>query len=121
LDQELFQRIAQVFEQRAQLSLSPEQTTLLEKTYKSFVRNGAQLGKVDADKLRVIDQELAQLSLQFGEHVLAETNKFVHLVDQVTELEGLPQGALEAAAQLAAEKGHESCGHLHLTTLPISL
>jgi peptidyl-dipeptidase Dcp len=106
LDQELFQRIAQIFEQQAQLSLNPEQTTLLEKTYKSFVRNGARLGKIDADKLRVIDQELAQLSLQFGEHVLAETNKFVHLVDQVTELEGLPQGALEAAAQLAAEKGN---------------
>jgi len=107
LDQELFQRIAQVFEQRAQLSLSPEQTTLLEKTYKSFVRNGAQLVESDASTLRKLDQELAQLSLQFGEHVLAETNKFVHFVDQVTELEGLPQGALEAAAQLAADKGKE--------------
>jgi peptidyl-dipeptidase Dcp len=107
LDQELFQRIAQVFEQRAELSLSPEQTTLLEKTYKSFVRNGAQLGESDAATLRKLDQELAQLSLQFGEHVLAETNKFVHFVDQASELEGLPQGALEAAAQLAAEKGQE--------------
>ena len=107
LDQELFQRISQVFEQRAQLSLSPEQTTLLEKTYKSFVRNGAQLGESDAATLRKLDQELAQLSLQFGEHVLAETNKFVHFVDQMSELEGLPQGALEAAAQLAAEKGQE--------------
>ena len=106
LDQELFQRILQVFEQREHLSLSAEQTTLLEKTYKSFVRNGAQLEKIDADTLRRIDQELAQLSLQFGEHVLAETNKFVHLVDNLTELEGLPQGALDAAAQLAEEKGH---------------
>ena len=106
LDQELFQRISQVFEQRANLSLTAEQTTLLEKTYKSFVRNGAQLEKIDADTLRKIDQELAQLSLQFGEHVLAETNKFVHLVDNLTELEGLPQGALDAAAQLAEEKGH---------------
>ncbi len=107
LDQELFQRIAQVFEQRAQLSLSPEQTTLLEKTYKSFVRNGAQLGESDAATLRKLDQDLAQLSLQFGEHVLEETNKFVHFVDQASELEGLPKGALEAAAQLAAEKGKE--------------
>lgn len=107
LDQELFQRIAQVFEQRTQLSLSPEQTTLLEKTYKSFVRNGARLGESDATSLRKLDQEIAHLSLQFGEHVLAETNKFVHFVDQVSELEGLPLGALEAAAQLAAEKGKE--------------
>ncbi len=106
LDQELFQRIAQVYEQKESLSLTAEQSTLLEKTYKSFVRNGAQLGAADAETLRKIDQELAQLSLQFGEHVLAETNRFLHLVDQKSELEGLPQGALEAAAQLAEEKGH---------------
>ena len=106
LDQELFQRIAQVYEQKESLTLTAEQSTLLEKTYKSFVRNGAQLGETDAETLRKIDQELAQLSLQFGEHVLAETNRFLHLVDQKSELEGLPQGALEAAAQLAEEKGH---------------
>jgi peptidyl-dipeptidase Dcp len=67
LDQELFQRIAQVYEQKESLSLTAEQSTLLEKTYKSFVRNGAQLGAADAETLRKIDQELAQLSLQFGE------------------------------------------------------
>ncbi len=106
LDQELFQRIAQVYEQKENRSLTAEQSTLLEKTYKSFVRNGARLGTADAETLRKIDQELAQLSLQFGEHVLAETNRFLHLVDQKSELEGLPIGALEAAAQLAEEKGH---------------
>ena len=106
LDQELFQRIAQVYEQKESLSLTAEQSTLLEKTYKSFVRNGAQLGAADAETLRKIDQELAQLSLQFGEHVLAETNRFLHLVENLSELEGLPSGALEAAAQLAEEKGH---------------
>jgi peptidyl-dipeptidase Dcp len=106
LDQELFQRIAQVYQQKESLSLTAEKSTLLEKTYKSFVRNGAQLGAADAETLRKIDQELAQLSLQFGEHVLAETNRFLHLVDQKSKLEGLPQGALEAAAQLAEEKGH---------------
>ncbi len=105
LDQELFQRIAQVYEQKENLSLSAEQATLLEKTYKSFVRNGAKLDKVAAATLRKLDQELAQLSLQFGEHVLAETNRFLHLVEEVSELEGLPNGALEAAAQLAEEKG----------------
>lgn len=105
LDQELFQRIAQVYEQKESLLLTAEQSTLLEKTYKSFVRNGAKLGAVDAEVLRKIDQELAQLSLKFGEHVLAENNRFLHLVEDVSELEGLPKGALEAAAQLAEEKG----------------
>ena len=105
LDQELFQRVAQVFATKGALNLNPEQTTLLDKTYKSFVRNGAKLSTEEADKLRKIDQELAQLGLRFGENVLAESNKFVHFVDQESELEGLPEGAKEAAAQIAEEKG----------------
>lgn len=105
LDQGLFQRVAQVFEQKENLRLNAEQTTLLEKTYKSFVRNGAKLKGDKADKLRKIDQELAQVSLKFGENVLAETNKYVHFVDQESELEGLPEGIKEAAAQIAEEKG----------------
>lgn len=105
LDQDLFLRVSQVHEQKESLSLSPEQKTLLEKTYKSFVRNGAKLDSGQADQLRKIDQELAQLSLKFGEHVLAETNKFVHFIENEEELEGLPEGAKEAAAQIAEEKG----------------
>ncbi len=105
LDQELFQRVAQVFSQKETLGLNPEQTTLLEKTYKSFVRNGAKLSSEKADEMRNIDQELAQLSLKFGENVLAETNKYVHFVSDERELEGLPDGIKEAAAQIAEEKG----------------
>ncbi|MBN7812648.1 M3 family metallopeptidase [Algoriphagus sp. H41] len=105
LDQELFQRVAQVFGEKENLKLSPEQETLLEKTYKSFVRNGAKLSPSDADKLREIDRQLAQLSLKFGENVLAETNKYVHFVESESDLEGLPEGIKEAAAQIAEEKG----------------
>ncbi|TXE12332.1 M3 family metallopeptidase [Algoriphagus aquimarinus] len=104
LDQDLFQRVSQVFDQKDQLKLTAEQTTLLEKTYKSFVRNGAKLEGDKADQLRKIDQELAQVSLKFGENVLAETNKYVHFVDQESDLEGLPEGIKEAAAQIAEEK-----------------
>ncbi|NVJ87055.1 MAG: M3 family metallopeptidase [Algoriphagus sp.] len=105
LDQELFARVAQIFEQKGELKLDSEQQTLLEKTYKAFVRNGAKLSESDASKLRAIDQELAQLSLKFGEHVLAETNRFVHFVDQESDVEGLPESIKEAAAQTAEEKG----------------
>ncbi len=105
LDQALFQRVSQIFNQKDQLELSTEQVTLLEKTYKSFVRNGAKLSSDKAEQLRKIDQQLAQTSLKFGENVLAETNKFVHFVDQESDLEGLPEGIKEAAAQIAEEKG----------------
>ncbi|GAB3223254.1 M3 family metallopeptidase [Algoriphagus aestuariicola] len=105
LDQELFQRVAQVFGEKDKQSLSAEQTTLLEKTYKSFVRNGAKLNPEGAVKLREIDRQLAQLSLKFGENVLAETNKYVYFVDNEKDLEGLPDGIKEAAAQIAEEKG----------------
>jgi peptidyl-dipeptidase Dcp len=106
LDQALFQRVAQIFETKYTLGLSAEQTTLLDKTYKSFVRNGAKLTSEDADKLRQIDQQLAQLSLKFGENILAETNKYVHFVEDEADLDGLPDGIKEAAAQIAEEKGH---------------
>lgn len=105
LDQELFQRVAQIHAQKEQLPLSAEQTTLLEKTYKAFVRNGANLSPEKTEKLRKIDQELAQTSLQFGENVLAETNKYVHFISDESEIEGLPDGIKEAAAQTAEEKG----------------
>ncbi|MDN3202584.1 M3 family metallopeptidase [Algoriphagus sediminis] len=107
LDSELFERVKQVFGQKNDLSLSPEQQMLLEKTYKSFVRNGAGLDKDQSEKLREIDQKLAQLSLKFGENVLAETNKFLHVVTTEEELEGLPDSIKDAAAALAEEKGHE--------------
>ena len=104
LDSELFQRVDQIFSQKDSLNLTAEQKTLLEKTYKSFVRNGAKLSPEKADQMRQIDQELAQLSLKFGENVLAETNKYVHFVTNESELEGLPDGVKEAAAQTAEEK-----------------
>jgi peptidyl-dipeptidase Dcp len=105
LDQDLFQRVAQVKKEVEIQSLTPEQSTLLDKTFKSFVRNGANLSPEKAEELRKIDQELAQLSLKFGENVLAETNKFVHFIDNESDLDGLPEGAKEAAALIAEEKG----------------
>ncbi|KPQ14586.1 MAG: peptidyl-dipeptidase Dcp [Algoriphagus marincola HL-49] len=105
LDKELFERVEQVHSQKEQLDLSPEQETLLSKTYKSFVRNGANLNEEDSQKLRKIDQELAQLSLKFGEHVLAETNRYVRFVENESEIAGLPESIKEAAAQTAEEKG----------------
>ena len=70
LNEALFKRIQKVHEQKDTIELTAEQKTLLEKEYKGFVRNGALLPAKKKEKLRAIDQELAQLGLRYGENVL---------------------------------------------------
>ncbi|KRP29965.1 MAG: peptidase M3 [Cryomorphaceae bacterium BACL22 MAG-120619-bin32] len=107
LNEALFSRVKTVFDSKEKLQLSPEQTMLLEKQYKSFARNGANLSEEKKATLRKIDNELSKLSLQFGENVLAETNNFeLHILDE-KELTGLPESAKEAAQEIAKEKGKE--------------
>ena len=104
LNKDLFKKIEAVYLGKDALDLSPEQSTLLEKRYKSFSRNGANLPADKKEQLREIDKELSQLSLKFGENVLAETNKFEMLLTDETDLAGLPDGAKEAAKALAESK-----------------
>ena len=107
LNAALFAKIKAVYDQKETLNLNPEQTTLLDKKYKSFSRNGANLPEDKKDKLREIDKELSKLSLQFGENVLAETNAFeLHLTDE-SDLAGLPEGTIEAARLLAKSQEKE--------------
>ena len=103
LNEDLFKRIKTVYENKSNLTLTPEQTTLLEKNYKSFVRNGANLNDTDKTTLRAIDKELSQTSLSFGENLLAATNNYqLHLTNKA-DLTGLPDGVIEAAAMVAKE------------------
>ena len=104
LNEKLFKRVKQVYENRTSLSLNKEQTMLLKKSYIGFTRNGANLSYKDKDKLREIDGKLSKLKLQFGENVLAETNKFYLQITNEKELSGLPDGVIEMAAQTAKEK-----------------
>ncbi len=107
LNFDLFKRVKAVYDQKDQLTLTAEQTTLLEKSYKDFVRNGALLNDEQKEKLREIDAELSLLKLKFGENVLAETNAYQLLVTDEKDLAGLPEGAVEAAHALAKAKEKE--------------
>ena len=107
LNAALFAKIKAVYDQKETLNLTPEQTTLLDKKYKSFSRNGANLPEDKKDQLREIDKELSMLSLQFGENVLAETNAFELHITNITDLAGLPEGTIEAARLLAKEREKE--------------
>jgi Zn-dependent oligopeptidase len=93
-----------VYNVKDTLKLTTEQATLLDKKYKSFSRNGANLPEDKKLKLREIDKQLSQLKLKFGENVLAETNNFEMLITDKKDLSGLPDGAIEAAKQLAESK-----------------
>jgi peptidyl-dipeptidase Dcp len=104
LDPDLFARVLEVQKQKDSLGLDKESERLLDKTYKSFVRNGALLSSQEQEELRKIDSRLSSLQLSFGNHVLADTNAFEMLLTDKEALEGLPESAVNAAAELAKSK-----------------
>ena len=107
LNADLFAKVKAVYEQKENLNLTPEQTTLLDKKYKGFSRNGANLPEDKKILLREIDKELSKTSLKFGENVLAETQGFqLHIIDEA-DLSGLPEGTIEAARSLAKSQDSE--------------
>ena len=103
LNTKLFARIKEVYEDRDNLDLNTEQSTLLDKTYKKFTRGGANLNDPDKDKLRKINEEISVLSLSFGDNVLAEINKFKMVIDNEEDLAGLPEDVINAASETAKE------------------
>ncbi|MCF1420125.1 M3 family metallopeptidase [Mangrovimonas futianensis] len=107
LNKTLFERVKAVYDQKEQLNLTKEQETLLDKKYKSFSRNGANLPEDKKQQLRQIDKELSQLKLKFGENVLAETNKYELHITNEEDLAGLPEDAKEEAKQTAEAKKKE--------------
>jgi Zn-dependent oligopeptidase len=108
LDQKLFEKVKAVFEKMDSFNLSTEERTLLTKRYREFVRNGALLSDEQKNKLREIDNELSKLTVEFSEHVLAETNDFEMILSEKEELDGLPEGFLEASSEAAKSKGLEN-------------
>ncbi len=107
LNYDLFLKIKEVYDQKENLNLSPEQDTLLTKNYKDFVRNGALLSDEKKKELREIDQEMSVLKLNFAEHVLADTNAYQLHILKKEDLDGLPESVIEAAHELAKEEGKE--------------
>ncbi len=104
----LFKRIKSVYEQRNELNLDAEQLRVVEKYYQDFVRGGANLSPEDQETLRNYNEELSKMSLQFGENLLAETNKnFKLVIDKEEDLAGLPEDVIARAADDAKASGEE--------------
>ncbi|MBP6516249.1 MAG: M3 family metallopeptidase, partial [Chitinophagales bacterium] len=119
LNEKLFHRIKAVYEKKDSLSLTTEQQTLLENTYKNFARNGALLNDLQKDELRELDKELSQLSLVFGAKVLNDTNAYELLIDNESDLVGLPKDNVAEAREAAKTKGKE--GWLFTLDYPVYL
>ena len=107
LNNELFQKVKAVYEQKDQLGLAQDQMKLLEDNYKSFVRGGANLSDEDKALYSKWSEELSLTTLQFSKNVLAATNAYTLHITDSTDLAGLPEYVKAMGAEAAAEKGLE--------------
>lgn len=105
LDPALFNRVKAVYENPG--TLTPEQQMLLEKTYKAFVRQGANLSDSDKEKFRDYSMRLSTLSLQFGQNVLSAVNAYTKVITDEKLVSGIPASALAIARDKAAAKGEK--------------
>lgn len=105
LNEKLFERVKAVYDRKSELSLTGEQEKLLENAYNGFVRHGANLQGEAKEKYRELTRELSSLTLQFSENNLKEVNNYQLVLTDKAQLAGLPESAVEAAAETAKEKG----------------
>jgi peptidyl-dipeptidase Dcp len=105
LDPVIFQKVKKCYESRFDQNLNKEELTIIEKLYRSFVRNGALLADSEKARIREIDEKMAKLTLVFSQNVLKATNAYILEINDEKDLDGLPQGVKEAAAELGEKKG----------------
>lgn len=107
LNQALFKKVNAVYQKKETVKLTTEQSRLLDETYKSFVRSGANLDNQKQARLREINKELSTLGITFSNNILNENNSFKLVVDKKEDLAGLPDWFCESAAQEAKADGKE--------------
>jgi Zn-dependent oligopeptidase len=105
LDPVIFAKVKACHDARLDSGLSREELSIIEKSYKSFVRNGALLADSEKDQVRKIDERLAKLTLNFSQNVLKATNEYLLEITSKEDLAGLPESFIEAAAEMAEKKG----------------
>ena len=91
LNQKLFDKVKAVYLQKDSLGLTTEQQRLLDKTYKDFVRSGANLSAEKQARLREVNKQLSTLGITFSNNILNENNEFMLFVDNQEDLAGLPE------------------------------
>ena len=107
LNEELFKKVNEVYENRDSFNLTTEQLRLLDKTYKGFVRSGSNLNESDKARLKEINKELASLGLKFSNNLLNEDNSYKLFIEQESNLSGLSDAFKTSAAEEAKLAGQE--------------
>ncbi|MEP2235198.1 MAG: M3 family metallopeptidase [Alteripontixanthobacter sp.] len=105
LNPELFARVKAVYDNRASMSMTVEDATLLEETYKQMVHAGAELSPSQKEQVVAINTQLSELTTEFSQRVREATVDNALIVDDADELAGLSDADIQSAADLAAEKG----------------
>ena len=107
LNDALFAKVKQVYDNQASMNLNKEQAKLLDNVYRRFVKNGALLSEKDKETLRDLNNQLSAAQLEFSQNLLHETNETYVIVDSRDELPGLPEANVQQAADLAKRIGQE--------------
>lgn len=107
LNQQLFAKVKQVYDNQKKFNLNKEQKRVLEKIYKRFLRSGANLSDDKKEQLRKLNTEISMLQLNFSQNLMKETNNTYVTVDKLSDLEGLSEGDIEAAAKMAEAQGQK--------------
>ena len=118
LNKKLFRKVEHVYNNRESLRLKGEQLRLTEFFYKAFERSGVLMGKEQKKKLRKINIELSKLTPDFANNVLNATNDFQLVIEDKSQLSGLPPTAIEAAADLAKKKGFKESTYVFTLQAP---
>ncbi len=105
MNEKLFERVKEVYNEKEKLNLSSEQKMLLENYYLDFVQGGSNLSKENKEKFRKINEELSVLGVKFGQNILKETNAVGLIIDNKADLAGLPETVIQGAVETAKEKG----------------
>ncbi|MBI1214972.1 MAG: M3 family peptidase [Alphaproteobacteria bacterium] len=121
LDEDLFKRVKAVYDQKDKLNLTTEQQTLLDRTYKGFVRNGANLDDTAKTELRDINEKLAKLYTAFEKNVVKSTAEYKKVIDNEDDLKGLPGRVKAMYAHFAEEEGLQGKWLIKLSPPPIDI
>lgn len=103
----LFAKVKAVYDARMNFGLQGEDSMLLENAYRNFVRNGALLSDIQKEEMKLINERLSTLTLNFGQNVLKDNNDFKMFLSSEEELAGLPENVLNGAAEAAKAQERE--------------